>query len=43
MPTGRTVVVEERLDGSLWVAAEGIHERLTEAPAVAPVLGARPL
>lgn len=40
---GRTVTVEERLDGSLWVGTDGSHQRLTEAPAVAPVLRARRL
>jgi transposase len=40
---GRTVTLEERLDGSLWVGVDGLHQRLTEAPPVAPVLRARKL
>ncbi len=35
--------LEERLDGSLWVGADGQHHRLVEAPPVAPVLRARKL
>src|SRR6266498_3746176 len=37
------VIVEERLDGSLWVAAGGLHRRLVKAPSVAPLLRARKL
>jgi len=40
---GRTVTLEERLDGSLWVGADRTHQRLIEAPPVAPVLRARRL
>jgi hypothetical protein len=35
--------LEERLDGSLWVGADGQHHRLVEAPPLAPVLRARKL
>lgn len=38
---GRMVTVQERLDGSLWVADGGTQLRLVEAPATAPVLRAR--
>ena len=37
----RTVIVEEHLDGSLWVRDGTAHGRLTEAPPRAPVLRAR--
>lgn len=37
----RTVIVEEHLDGSLWVRDGAAHGRLTEAPPSAPVLRAR--
>jgi len=39
--SGRRVVVEEHLDGSLWVRDGREHHRLSEAPAVAPLLRAR--
>jgi transposase len=38
---GRTVTVEEHLDGSLWVRDGTEHHRLSEAPPVAPLLRAR--
>lgn len=38
---GRRVTVEEHLDGSLWVRDGNEHHRLSEAPAVAPLLRAR--
>ena len=40
---GRSVVIEERLDGSLWVAHGGRRHRLTPAPAGAVMLRARHL
>ncbi|MFV2062259.1 MAG: hypothetical protein ACC726_01955 [Chloroflexota bacterium] len=39
--SGRRVTVEEHLDGSLWVRDGTEHHRLSEAPAVAPLLRAR--
>ncbi|MGI9080695.1 MAG: ISNCY family transposase [Thermoleophilaceae bacterium] len=39
--SGRRVTVEEHLDGSLWVRDGGERHRLSEAPAVAPLLRAR--
>ncbi|MBA2488656.1 MAG: ISNCY family transposase [Chloroflexi bacterium] len=39
----RRVLVEERLDGSLWVRDGTEHHRLTPAPPSAPQLRARPL
>jgi transposase len=38
---GRRVIVEERLDGSLWARTDDGHHRLQEAPASAPLLRAR--
>ena len=40
---GKRVTVEEHLDGSLWVRDGAEHHRLSEAPAVAPLLRARPM
>ena len=40
---GRTVVLEERLDGSLWVRHDGEHYPLAEAPAAPTLLRARHL
>jgi transposase len=40
---GRVVLVEEHLDGSLWVRAAEERHRLREAPAAAPLLRARSL
>lgn len=40
---GRRVIVEERLDGSLWARTDDGHHRLREAPASAPLLRARHL
>ena len=40
---GRSVIVEERLDGSLWVSHAGEHYRLAEAPPDPAVLRARDL
>ncbi len=40
---GRSVIVEERLDGSLWVSHAGEHYRLAEAPPDPAVLRARGL
>ena len=40
---GRSVLVEERLDGSLWVSHGGEDHRLAEAPADPRVLRARDL
>jgi len=39
--SGRVVTVEEHLDGSLWVRDGNERHRLSEAPAVAPLLRAR--
>jgi hypothetical protein len=39
--SGRRVTVEEHLDGSLWVRDGSERHRLSEAPAVAPLLRAR--
>ena len=39
--SGRRVTVEEHLDGSLWVRDGHERHRLSEAPAVAPLLRAR--
>ena len=39
----RSVIVEEHLDGSLWVRDGRAHERLREAPPSAPLLRARRL
>lgn len=39
----RTVLVEERLDGSLWARLDGGHHELRLAPPSAPVLRARHL
>jgi transposase len=38
---GQRLILAERLDGSLWADLEGRWERLTPAPASAPVLRAR--
>ena len=40
---GRSVVLEERLDGSLWVRHDGEHYPVTEAPAAPALLRARHL
>ena len=40
---GRAVVLEERLDGSLWVRHDGEHYPVTEAPAEPKLLRARRL
>jgi hypothetical protein len=38
---GRRIIVEERLDGSLWARTDDGHHRLRHAPPSAPVLRAR--
>jgi len=40
---GRKVIIEERLDGSLWVGHDGEHYALAEAPAAPALLRARHL
>ena len=40
---GRSVVLEERLDGSLWVRHDGEHHPVAEAPAAPTLLRARSL